>query len=76
MKRCITCKINKKNSEFYAHPSTKDNLQPYCKDCLGVRSVINQFKRKRANELKNKKLELVLLINSLKLKYISNTNKK
>ena len=46
MKRCITCKINKKNSEFYAHPSTKDNLQPYCKDCLGVRSVINQFKRK------------------------------
>ena len=46
MKRCITCKINKKNSDFYAHQTTKDRLHKECILCLNIRSTKTHFKNK------------------------------
>lgn len=37
MKRCIACKINKRNSEFYKDPAKKDGLKNECKPCYNLR---------------------------------------
>lgn len=34
MKTCTVCKEEKPVSEFYKHHSTKDRLQPHCKECM------------------------------------------
>ena len=46
MKRCTTCKINKKNSDFYAHKTNKDRLHKECSLCLNIRSTKTHFKNK------------------------------
>jgi hypothetical protein len=46
VKRCTTCKINKKNSEFYNNPSRKDKLHNECILCLNIRSKKSQLKNR------------------------------
>lgn len=57
MKECKKCGTEKDESEFYAHPNTKDRLQSHCKACMKRRSTSaymswNEYKvrRRRAND--------------------------
>jgi len=38
MKKCTKCEQEKDESEFYAHPNTKDRLQSQCMACMKARS--------------------------------------
>jgi len=63
VKRCITCKINKKNSEFYDNPSKKDKLHNECILCLNIRSKKSQLKN-RYNLTMEQKDNLILQQNN------------
>ena len=43
MKTCKTCKIEKEQSFFYAHPKTSDRLDSSCKDCRKEKVRLNRI---------------------------------
>ena len=46
IKKCETCLIEKDVSEFYWHPSLKDNLHKHCKACHNEKMrVIREIKK-------------------------------
>lgn len=51
MKQCCTCKIKKKNSEFYGHVNTKDKLASSCKVCTRVYN--KEYQATKEGYLKN-----------------------
>lgn len=38
MKKCKKCNLEKPKDEFYKHPSNKDGLQSWCKECVRERA--------------------------------------
>ena len=46
MKTCETCKTVKEDTEYYWHPSLKDNLHKHCKACHNNKmKVIREIKK-------------------------------
>jgi len=43
MKKCTKCNILKSLTEYYKHNTSKDGLQPYCKQCVILRA--NEFSK-------------------------------
>ncbi len=65
LKHCKTCKESKDISLFAKHTSTKDRLQPSCKDCDNARNrewykQNKEYKLKVCKEYKEQNKELVL----------------
>ena len=58
MKRCKTCGINKRNSEFYKEPLNKDKLKSDCKECYNIYYDEKSYIRKY-NITKQQKLDMI-----------------
>ena len=54
MKVCVKCKQEKTLSEFNKHKSSKDGLQPWCKQCVKKGSINHYHKEKETIKQKNK----------------------
>ncbi len=46
MKKCSKCQETKELIKFYKHRSTKDRLNPSCKNCCNIRNKVNAKKGK------------------------------
>ena len=51
MKQCVTCKIKKKNSDFYKHIKVKDGLSSACKVCTASHNM--KYRSTKEGFLKN-----------------------